>query len=149
MRPLLARCYDMLGRLAGEQGETTTAWQLRETSKTIQRELGLIAWWDALVRPPPAAGERAPELRRHPRAPLAWPVTVDTGQRRLYLHTTNMSTVGAKVRSSEALEVGPRTSTSSVPTDVPWTCTPPCPEPTPTESCSPSTAWSTGNSSCR
>jgi len=33
-------------------------------------------------------------------------VTVDTGQRRLYLHTTNMSTVGAKVRSSEAFEVG-------------------------------------------
>jgi class 3 adenylate cyclase/tetratricopeptide (TPR) repeat protein len=106
MRPLLARCYDMLGRLADEQGETATAWQLRETSKTIQRELGLIAWWDALVEPPPAAGERAPELRRHPRAPLAWPVTVDTGQRRLYLHTTNMSTVGAKVRSSEALQVG-------------------------------------------
>jgi class 3 adenylate cyclase/tetratricopeptide (TPR) repeat protein len=106
MRPLLARCYDVLGRLAAEQGETATARQLRETSKTIQREVGLIPWWDALVEPPPGAGERAPELRRHPRAPLAWPVTVDTGHRRLYLRTTNMSTVGAKVRSSEALEVG-------------------------------------------
>jgi hypothetical protein len=33
-------------------------------------------------------------------------VTVETGQRRLYLQTTNVSTLGAKVKSSEALEVG-------------------------------------------
>jgi class 3 adenylate cyclase/tetratricopeptide (TPR) repeat protein len=106
MRPLLARCHDVLGRLASEQGEMAAGWQLRETSKAIQRELGLLPWWDALLNPPPAATERAPNLRRHPRIPLSWPVTVDTGQRRLHLHTTNVSALGAKVRSSERLAVG-------------------------------------------
>ena len=106
MRPLIARSYDVLGRLAGEQGDTATAWQLRETSKAIRHELGLTAWWDVLVNPPPAASERPPELRSHPRAPLSWPVTVNIGHRRLHLHTTNLSALAAKVRSSEALEVG-------------------------------------------
>lgn len=41
-----------------------------------------------------------------PRASLSWPVTVNIGQRHLHLHTTNLSVLGAKVRSSEALEVG-------------------------------------------
>lgn len=65
-----------------------------------------MAWWDGLVNPPAAATERAPDLRRHARAPLSWPVTVDSGQRRLHLRTTNISAFGAKVRSDEALEVG-------------------------------------------
>jgi hypothetical protein len=106
MRPLMARGYDVLGRLAGERGDTAAAWQLRETSKSIRHELGLTAWWDVLVSPPAAAGERLPELRRHQRAPLSWPVTVNIGQRRLHLHTTNLSALGAKVRSREALQVG-------------------------------------------
>jgi class 3 adenylate cyclase/tetratricopeptide (TPR) repeat protein len=106
MRPLIARCYDVLALLAGEEGDAATAWQLRETAKGIQRELGVMAWWDGLVNPPAAATERAPDLRRHARAPLSWPVTVDSGQRRLHLRTTNISAFGAKVRSDEALEVG-------------------------------------------
>ena len=106
MRPLLARGYDVMGRLASEQGEAATAWQLREQSEALTRELGLTRWWDALLNPPVAATERAPDLRRHPRTSLSWPVTVETGQRRLYLQTTNVSTLGAKVKSSEALAVG-------------------------------------------
>lgn len=106
MRPLLARGYDVLGRLAIEQGDAAAAWQWREKSETLGRELRLNRWWDVLLNPPASAQERAPELRRHHRSPLSWPVTVDIGQRRLHLQTTNVSTVGAKVRSREALEVG-------------------------------------------
>ena len=58
------------------------------------------------MSPPAAASDRAAELRRHPRAQLSLPVTVDIGQRRLHLRTTNLSAVGAKVRSSETLTVG-------------------------------------------
>ena len=39
---------------------------------------------------------------------MTWPVTVEIGQRRIYLHTTNINALGAKVRSSEPLEVGTR-----------------------------------------
>jgi class 3 adenylate cyclase/tetratricopeptide (TPR) repeat protein len=106
MRPLVGRGYDVLGRLAAEQGDTVMAWQLRETSKTIRDELGLTVWWDLLLNPPATASERAPELRNHRRTPLSWPVTVNVGQRRLHLHTTNLSPLGAKIRSSEPLEVG-------------------------------------------
>jgi class 3 adenylate cyclase/tetratricopeptide (TPR) repeat protein len=106
MHPLLARAYDVMSRLATEQGEAAAAWQLREHADAMTRELGLARWWDVLLNPPPVATERAPELRRRPRVPLSWPVTVDTGQQRLHLQTTNVSTLGAKVRSGEALEVG-------------------------------------------
>jgi hypothetical protein len=106
MRPLLARGYGVLGRLVTEQGDAAAAWQWRERSEAICRELGLGRWWDVLLNPPDSAEERAPELRRRQRRPLSWPVTVDTGQRRLYLQTTNVSALGAKVRSRETLEVG-------------------------------------------
>jgi len=106
MRPLAARCYDVLGRLASEEGDVATAGQLRETATTMRRGIGLAPWWEAMVNPPPGATERAPELRRSPRRSVSWPVSVDTGRRRLHLQTANLSARGAKVRSSEPLDVG-------------------------------------------
>jgi class 3 adenylate cyclase/tetratricopeptide (TPR) repeat protein len=108
MRPLLARCYDVLGRLASEQGDTAAAWQLRQTSASIERELNLKPWWEPLTNPSPSGAGKTggSELRRHPRTAVSWPVTVDTPQRRLHLQTTNMSAVGAKVRPTQPLEIG-------------------------------------------
>jgi len=106
MRPLLARCYDLLGRLANEQGDAAAAWQFREASAAIERELSLKPWWEVLFDARRTAAKRSPELRRHPRTAVSWPVTVETERRRLYLRTTNMSAVGAKVSASEPLEVG-------------------------------------------
>jgi PilZ domain-containing protein len=42
--------------------------------------------------------EREPDLRRHPRARVTWPVTVDTGDKRFDLETINLSPFGAKLR---------------------------------------------------
>ena len=50
--------------------------------------------------------EGKPELRRHPRAKVSWPVTVDAGERRYHLQTINLSPFGAKVTSKEPFEVG-------------------------------------------
>jgi SAM-dependent methyltransferase len=58
------------------------------------------------ARPLPPVQERAAELRRYPRIAVSWPVTVDTGQRRLHLETIDVSRLGAKVRSRAPLEVG-------------------------------------------
>ena len=51
--------------------------------------------------------EREPDLRRHPRARVAWPVTVEAGDQRLYLETVNLSPFGAKLRLDDSpLEPG-------------------------------------------
>ena len=42
--------------------------------------------------------EREPDLRRHPRARVSWPVTVESGDRRLQLETIDLSPFGAKLR---------------------------------------------------
>jgi hypothetical protein len=42
--------------------------------------------------------EREPDLRRHPRAEVSWPVTVKSGERSLSLRTMNLSPFGAKVQ---------------------------------------------------
>lgn len=42
--------------------------------------------------------EREPDLRRHPRARVSWPVTVDIGDQRLELEAMNLSPFGAKLR---------------------------------------------------
>jgi hypothetical protein len=50
--------------------------------------------------------DRVPDLRRHPRVNVAWPVTVEMGDRQLHLATLNLSPFGAKVRLGERLEPG-------------------------------------------
>jgi hypothetical protein len=51
--------------------------------------------------------EREPDLRRHPRARVAWPVTVEAGDKLLYLETMNLSPFGAKLRLDDSpLEPG-------------------------------------------
>jgi hypothetical protein len=51
--------------------------------------------------------EREPDLRRHPRARVAWPVTVEAGDKLLYLETMNLGPFGAKVRLDDSpLEPG-------------------------------------------
>ena len=51
--------------------------------------------------------EREPDLRRHPRARVSWPVTVEAGNRRLHLETVNLSPFGAKLRLDDSpLEPG-------------------------------------------
>ena len=42
--------------------------------------------------------EREADLRRHARAKVCWPVTVESGDRRLDLETMDLSPGGAKVR---------------------------------------------------
>ena len=106
MRPLLARCYDILGRLARERGDSVAASPFHERSITIQRELGLNAWWAALLIPPLSVEKRPADLRRYPRTVVAWPVTVKTDQRSFHLLTANVSQLGAKVPFGEPLEVG-------------------------------------------
>jgi tetratricopeptide (TPR) repeat protein len=108
MRPLVARYYDLLGWLASEEDDDATARQFRDTSIAIAHELDLKPWWKVLVSPHLAAADRVHDLRRHHRTAVTWPVTVEIGQRRIYLHTTNINALGAKVRSSEPLEVGTR-----------------------------------------
>lgn len=106
MRPLQARGYDVLSSLATEQGDAAAAWQWREKSEALCREMGLSRWWEVLLNPPVSARERPPELRRNQRRTRSWPVTVDTGRRRLYLQTTDLSTTGVRVRSREPLQIG-------------------------------------------
>ncbi len=51
--------------------------------------------------------EREPDLRRHPRARVSWPVTVEAGDRLLHLETMNLSPFGAKLRLDDSpLEPG-------------------------------------------
>ena len=42
--------------------------------------------------------EREVDLRRHPRANVRWPVTVESGDWRLDLETINLSPCGVKIR---------------------------------------------------
>ena len=42
--------------------------------------------------------ELEPDLRRHPRARVCWPVTVHCGNRELRLETMNLGPFGAKIR---------------------------------------------------
>ena len=49
----------------------------------------------------PVIREREPDLRRHPRAKVSWPVTVEVGDQRFDLHTLNLSPFGAKVSLAE------------------------------------------------
>jgi len=41
--------------------------------------------------------ESEPDLRRHPRASISWPVTVEVGDQRLRVTAVNLSPFGAKV----------------------------------------------------
>ena len=50
--------------------------------------------------------ERVPDLRRHPRVSVSWPVTIEAGGRRFERRTVNLSPFGAKVRLEERLEPG-------------------------------------------
>jgi PilZ domain-containing protein len=53
--------------------------------------------------------ERKPDLRRYPRATVAWPVVLEVGDRRFNLRTINLSPIGTKVGLVESpLEVGSR-----------------------------------------
>jgi PilZ domain len=42
--------------------------------------------------------ERQPDQRRHPRAAVSWPVTVETDQARFDVETVNLSPFGAKLK---------------------------------------------------
>jgi hypothetical protein len=46
--------------------------------------------------------EQAPDLRRHPRARVAWPVSVETQERSLDLETVDLSPFGAKLRLDDS-----------------------------------------------
>ncbi len=50
--------------------------------------------------------DRRPELRRHRRVTVSWPVTVEAGERLFHLTTLNLSPFGAKVPLKEHLELG-------------------------------------------
>ena len=51
--------------------------------------------------------ERRADLRRYPRAKVAWPVVLEVGDRHFQLQTINLSPMGTKVGLVEApLEVG-------------------------------------------
>lgn len=50
--------------------------------------------------------ERVPDLRRHPRVSVSWPVTVEAGERQFQRRTRNLSPFGAKVDLDERLEPG-------------------------------------------
>ena len=53
--------------------------------------------------------ERRPDLRRYPRARVAWPVVLEVGDRRFDLQTVNLGPIGTKVGPVESpLEVGSR-----------------------------------------
>lgn len=52
------------------------------------------------------AKSRPAEHRRSARVPTSWPVTVRTGDRLLYLHTLNLSALGAKVCLQHPLPSG-------------------------------------------
>jgi hypothetical protein len=43
-----------------------------------------------------------PDLRRHPRARVSWPVAVEVDDQRLELETVNLSPFGAKLRLEES-----------------------------------------------
>jgi PilZ domain len=45
--------------------------------------------------------EREADLRRHQRAKVCWPVTVESGDHRLDLETIDLSPLGVKVRLEE------------------------------------------------
>lgn len=47
--------------------------------------------------------ERQPDLRRHPRARVSWPVTVEIDEQRLHLETINLSPFGAKLKLKDAI----------------------------------------------
>lgn len=47
--------------------------------------------------------ERQADLRRHPRAQVSWPVTVEAADQRFDLETLNLSPFGAKLRSNDTL----------------------------------------------
>ena len=47
-----------------------------------------------------------PDLRRHPRMNVSWPVLVRTNEHVFHVETVNVSARGAKVRLKEVLEVG-------------------------------------------
>lgn len=46
--------------------------------------------------------EREPDLRRHPRARVTWPVTVETDAKRFDLETINLSPFGAKLKLDDS-----------------------------------------------
>jgi hypothetical protein len=51
--------------------------------------------------------ERQPDLRRHPRAQVSWPVTVEAADQRFDLQTVNLSPFGVKLRANDTpLEPG-------------------------------------------
>jgi PilZ domain len=46
--------------------------------------------------------EREPDLRRHPRARVSWPVTVEVDDQRLQLEAVNLSPFGAKLKLEDS-----------------------------------------------
>jgi hypothetical protein len=46
--------------------------------------------------------ERQPDHRRHPRAAVSWPVTVEADDARFDLETVNLSPFGAKLKCKDA-----------------------------------------------
>ncbi len=46
------------------------------------------------------------DLRRYPRARVAWPVILELDDRQIQLETVNLSPMGTKVRVDEPLELG-------------------------------------------
>ncbi len=51
--------------------------------------------------------ERRADLRRYPRAKVAWPVVLEVGDRHFNIQTMNLSKMGTKVELVEApLEIG-------------------------------------------
>ena len=46
--------------------------------------------------------EREPDLRRHPRARVSWPVTVEVDDQRLDLETLNLGPFGTKLKHAES-----------------------------------------------
>ncbi len=64
--------------------------------------------------------ERKPDLRRHPRAQVSWPVTVEAAKELFHLETMNLSPSGAKLRLKDApLEPGTPAMLRLHPPDTP------------------------------
>ena len=66
---------------------------------------------DIMDRGPEAEGGDGMALdvrdrRRHPRARVCWPVIVETGSRRLYTETLDISSFGGKLRMDQPIELG-------------------------------------------
>lgn len=78
---------------------------MKKAQKLLGAGVGRWHTW-AVPKANPLFREGKPELRRHPRATVNWPVTVEAGERLYHLKTINLSPFGSKVMSKEPFEVG-------------------------------------------